>query len=54
VGSRDLAGLRHCMADLGLRRGFVVCGAEERRRLDGGIELVPRSAVARGDFELPQ
>jgi len=53
VGSRDLAGLRHCMADLGLRRGFVVCGAEERRRLDGGIELLPCRAVARGDFELP-
>ncbi len=53
VGLRDVAGLRQCMSDLGLRRGFVVYGGDEPRRLGGGIELVPWQAVARGELELP-
>jgi predicted AAA+ superfamily ATPase len=53
VGLRDVAGLRQCMADLGLRHGFVVYGGGEPRRLGGGIELLPWEAVARGELELP-
>jgi hypothetical protein len=36
-----LAGLRQCMADLELTRGWVVTTSEERRRLASGIEVVP-------------
>jgi uncharacterized protein len=53
VGPRDIAGLRQCMADLALRRGFVVYGGDEPRRLGGGIELLPWRSVSRGEFELP-
>jgi hypothetical protein len=53
VGPRDVAGLRQCMSDLGLRRGFVVYGGDEPRRMGGGIELLPWSAVARGEIDLP-
>jgi predicted AAA+ superfamily ATPase len=53
VGPRDFAGLRQCMADLGLRRGFVIYGGDEPRRLGGGIELLPWGAVARGEIDLP-
>lgn len=53
VGPREVLGLRQCMADLGLRRGVVVYGGDERRRLNDAIELVPWRAVAEGDFDLP-
>jgi predicted AAA+ superfamily ATPase len=53
VGPREVAGLRQCMTDLGLRRGFVVYGGDEPRRLGGGIELLPWAAVARGEIDLP-
>lgn len=52
VGPRDIAGLRQCMSDLGLRRGFVVYGGDEPRRVGGGIELLPWRAVARGEIDL--
>lgn len=42
---RDVAGLRACMADLGLKRGFVVTQTKERTRLGGGIEIVPFEEV---------
>jgi predicted AAA+ superfamily ATPase len=53
VGAREIRALRQCMADLGLRRGVVVYGGDERRRLGGGIELLPWRAVAEGDLDLP-
>jgi predicted AAA+ superfamily ATPase len=53
VGPRDFVGLRQCMSDLGLKRGFVVYGGDEPRRLGGGIELVPWRAVANGEIDLP-
>jgi len=53
IAARDVAGLRGCMADLGLRRGLVVYGGDELRSMGGGIHLVPWRAVARGEFELP-
>jgi predicted AAA+ superfamily ATPase len=53
VGARDVAGLRGCMADLGLRRGVVVHGGEDHRRMGREIELVPWRAVVEGDWVLP-
>jgi len=51
VDPRALAGLRQCMADLGLRRGFAVYTGEERRAIGRGIELVPWREIARSGFE---
>ncbi len=48
IGGRDLAGLRQCMKDLNLRRGWVVYGGREPRQLGGGIELIPWKNVAAG------
>lgn len=48
-----LKGLRQCMSDLGLKRGFVVSTGDERRSIGGTIEILPWEAVARGDLELP-
>ncbi|MBI5478826.1 MAG: ATP-binding protein [Deltaproteobacteria bacterium] len=48
VDRHGLAGLRQCMADLGLRRGLVVYTGTERRALGRGIELVPWSEIAAG------
>ncbi len=45
------AGLRQCMKDLGLRRGWVISGARERRRLSPEIELIPWAEVASGAVE---
>jgi len=53
VGPRDVAGLRQCMSDLGLRRGLVVYAGDEPRRLGNGIELVPWRTVATGALDLP-
>jgi hypothetical protein len=46
------AGLRQCMTDLGLKRGWVVNTAEERRMLSPGIEQIPWSAIVAGDVDL--
>ncbi len=48
VDPRALASLRQCMADLGLKRGFVVYRGEERREAGRGITLVPWSQVGDG------
>lgn len=47
-----VAGLRQCMKDLGLRRGWVVSSAKERRRLSPDIEIIPWAEIASGDVEL--
>jgi predicted AAA+ superfamily ATPase len=53
VDQYSLAGLRQCMKDLSLKRGWVVCRATERRTLGRGIEVVPWTDVAAGRVELP-
>jgi predicted AAA+ superfamily ATPase len=45
IDQRSLRGLRECMADLGLRKGFVITGTGERTRLGKDIEIVPWSDV---------
>ncbi len=54
VGPYDIAGLRSCMKDLELERGWIVYGGTERFELGAGIEIVPWAEVARGavDFGL--
>jgi predicted AAA+ superfamily ATPase len=47
-----IAGLRQCMNDLGLRRGWVVTTARERRRLSASIETIPWTDLASGEIEL--
>ncbi len=47
-----VAGLRQCMKDLGLRRGWVVSTARERRRLSPVIEVIPWAEIASGQIEL--
>jgi len=52
IDARSLAGLRQCMADLSLRRGFVVTTGEERRSIGSAIEILPWHAIARGEVEI--
>jgi hypothetical protein len=52
VDPRSLAGLRQCMADLGLKRGTVVYSGEERRGAGRGIELLPWQRVVRGEVDI--
>jgi predicted AAA+ superfamily ATPase len=52
VDQRGLAGLRQCMSDLGLRRGWVVTSGREARRLAPGVELVPWERLASGQVDL--
>jgi predicted AAA+ superfamily ATPase len=53
VEPRALAGLRQCMSDLGLRRGFVVNTGDERRSLGASIEILPWARIAEGAIDLP-
>jgi hypothetical protein len=52
VDRHGYAGLRQCMNDLGLRRGWVVTTGAEARALAPGIELVPWQRIAAGEIEL--
>lgn len=52
VDLRSLAGLRQCMADLGLKRGFVVTTGEERRSVGKAIEILPWHAIASGTVDI--
>jgi predicted AAA+ superfamily ATPase len=52
VGRYSSAGLRQCMKDLGLRRGWVVTTAHEGRALSPGIELVPWERIASGRVDI--
>jgi hypothetical protein len=47
-----VAGLRQCMKDLGLDRGWVITTARERQQLSAGVELIPWNDVASGRIEL--
>ena len=51
VNHHAVAGLRQCMKDLGLRRGWVITSARERRRLSPEIEIIPWAELASGQVE---
>jgi predicted AAA+ superfamily ATPase len=53
VDARALAGLRQCMADLGLTRGYVVYGGDERRTIGGTIDVLPWRGLVEGRVTLP-
>ena len=52
VDRYGVAGLYQCMKDLGLKRGWVVNTARERRVLSRGIEVVPWAEIAAGEVEI--
>jgi len=52
INHHAVAGLRQCMKDLELRRGWVITTARERRRLSPEIEIIPWSELASGQVEL--
>jgi uncharacterized protein len=51
VDQYAVAGLRQCMKDLRLSRGWVITTARERQRLSAGIEVIPWADVASGQIE---
>jgi uncharacterized protein len=51
VDQYSLAGLRSCMKDLSLTRGWVVSTATERRLIGNGIEVVPWTAIVNGEID---
>lgn len=51
VDQYAVAGLRQCMKDLSLKRGWVVCSATEPRTIGRGIEVVPWAQVQRGEVD---
>jgi hypothetical protein len=53
VPPRSLVGLRQCLSDLGLKRGFVIHTGEERRSVGSTIELLPWTHVRDGSLDLP-
>jgi predicted AAA+ superfamily ATPase len=50
VNRYALAGLRQCMKDLGLRRGWVIASSQERRHVSPDIEIIPWTEVASGQL----
>jgi hypothetical protein len=48
VGQHDTVGLRHCMADLGIAKGYIVTRGDEVRRLGNGITVLPWREIVRG------
>ncbi len=52
IDPRSLKGLKQCMADLNLKRGWVVNTSSRRMMLSPGIEQVPWSAIVAGEVEL--
>ena len=49
VGGHDMAGLRQCMKDLGLEKGFVVTRGDSVRRLGEGIVSLPWEGIVAGE-----
>jgi predicted AAA+ superfamily ATPase len=48
VGPYDTIGLRHCMADLQIERGYIVTRGDEVRRLGNGITCLPWGQIVKG------
>jgi hypothetical protein len=48
VSQYDTVGLRHCMADRGIAKGYIVTRGDEVRRLGNGITCLPWREIVRG------
>jgi len=48
VDPSTFASMRQCMADLGLKRGWIVYTGDAREEIGGGIEMVPWKDVVAG------
>ena len=48
VNQYDTAGLRHCMEDLGIKRGFIVARSRENRAIGRGMHVLSWEQVASG------
>ncbi|MGQ0593799.1 MAG: hypothetical protein ACT4QB_14490, partial [Gammaproteobacteria bacterium] len=46
------AGLRQCMKDLELRRGWLISSGRERRFLAPDIEIIPWAEISLGQIRL--
>jgi hypothetical protein len=53
VDAGSVAGLRRCMADLGIDHGWVVTNGGERRSLGRDLTLLPWQQVVSGEADLP-
>lgn len=51
VDRHGVAGLRQCMADLGIGRGYVVANVSERREIGADIDVVPWQQVVQRQFD---
>jgi hypothetical protein len=40
------------MKDLGLKRGWIVSTAKERRRVSADVEIIPWAEIAAGEVKL--
>jgi predicted AAA+ superfamily ATPase len=52
VDRHGFAGLRQCMKDLNLRRGWVITTSTDARTLSDGVDLVPWSKIIAGEVKL--
>jgi uncharacterized protein len=52
VSHYAVAGMRQCMKDLSLRRGWLVTSGHEKRDLSHGIEIIPWHDIASGQIDL--
>lgn len=53
VDQYAFAGIRNCMKDLDLDRGWIVCRTPERVDVGRGVELIPWDDVLAGRVEIP-
>jgi hypothetical protein len=53
IDRHAVAGLRQCMSDLRLKRGYVVCMAPRREKLGNDLEIIPWREVVEGTWRLP-
>jgi hypothetical protein len=51
VDRHGVAGLRQCMKDLGLRRGYVIANTAERHSIGTDVEVVPWADVVARTFD---
>lgn len=51
IDHHTVRGLRQCMTDLGIKKGYVVTGSGVRSKLGKDVEIIPWTEVARRAFD---